>query len=246
MAEKLRSNSMNANSWWRILKGFIKPTASKTIPPLLDTNNNTLVFDPISKANLLNSFFQEQTLIDDSNNTIPAIPLPIIIPIIESIDIIPQEVLDVLKSLPIHKASGPDGISNKILVEIAKQIHIPLTKLFNKSLQCSKFPSAWKLANVCPILKKGDPSLPNNYRPISLLNCLEKAFERVIFKHVFNFLQRTNFFTKSQSGFLPQDSTTNQLVICTTHFAKLSMMALKFELYSLTSARHSIKFGIVA
>ena len=40
---------------------------------------------------------------------------------------------------------------------------------------------------------------------------MEKVFERVIFKHVFNFFRDDGFFTPSQSGFMPGDSTVNQL-----------------------------------
>ena len=50
--------------------------------------------------------------------------------------------------------------------------------------------------------KSGDLSLSSNYRPISLLSNLEKVFERLIFKHIYNHLQ---------SGFTFGDSTINQL-----------------------------------
>ena len=40
---------------------------------------------------------------------------------------------------------------------------------------------------------------------------MEKVFERIMFKHMFNFFRDTQFFTPSQSGFMPGDSTVNQL-----------------------------------
>ena len=79
-------------------------------------------------------------------------------------------------------------------------------------MNTSIFPSSWKISNVCPIFKSGDSAITSNYRPVSLLNTLAKVFERIIFKHVFNHLNDTNFFTPSQSGFLPGDSTVNQVV----------------------------------
>ena len=99
----------------------------------------------------------------------------------------PREVLDILIILPLGKASGPDGISNRVLRECAHQIARPLCKLFNQSLNFGKVPVLWKISNVCPVYKSGDPSIPSNYRPISLLNTMEKTFERIIFKHLFNF-----------------------------------------------------------
>jgi hypothetical protein len=50
-----------------------------------------------------------------------------------------------------------------------------------------------------------------NYRPISLLSALSKALERIIHKHIFNFYKDLNFFCPFQSGFIPKDSTVNQL-----------------------------------
>ena len=38
-----------------------------------------------------------------------------------------------------------------------------------------------------------------------------KVFERLIFKHLFNHLQENSFLTSLQSGFMPGDSTVNQL-----------------------------------
>ena len=48
-------------------------------------------------------------------------------------------------------------------------------------------------------------------RPISLLSNLDKIFERLVFKHLFNHLRDNNILISFQSGFIPGDSTTNQL-----------------------------------
>ena len=65
---------------------------------------------------------------------------------------------------------------------------------------------------MLPIYKKGDKSLPSNYRPVSLLRCCGKIFERIIFKHLYNFFIANDLIYKYQSGFLPQHSTTYQLI----------------------------------
>jgi len=123
-------------------------------------------------------------------------------------------------NLPLGKACGPDGINNKLLVEASHELSQPLCDLFNMSLSSSTVPYDWKTSNVCAILKKGDVSIPSNYRPISLLNTMEKVLERIIFKHEFNFLRDTNFFTRFQSGFMPGDSTVNQLTYLNNTFCK--------------------------
>ena len=54
-------------------------------------------------------------------------------------------------------------------------------------------------------------SAVNNYRPISPLNSEDKLFERLVFKHLYNHLQTYNLLSSLQSGFIPGDSTVNQL-----------------------------------
>jgi hypothetical protein len=74
------------------------------------------------------------------------------------------------------------------------------------------FPTKWKSANVVSIFKKGDNSLPTNYRPISLLHCLSKVFEKVVANRLITYIVDNKLVSPNQSGFLPKDSTTNQLV----------------------------------
>ena len=103
-----------------------------------------------------------------------------------------MEVKDVLLSLDPGEATGPDGISNNILRECASELASPLCDLFNASLSSSTVPFSWKQASGCAVHKKDDKSCANNYRPISLLCCVEKIFERLIFKHLFSFLQEND------------------------------------------------------
>ena len=110
------------------------------------------------------------------------------------------------------KAAGPDSIDNRLLKELSGPLSTPLTDLFNFSLASGKVQSLWKQAHVTPTLKKNDPSDIENYRPISLLNTIGKPLEKIVHKYVFNFLNDHHVITTLQSGFVPGDSTVNQLV----------------------------------
>ena len=49
-----------------------------------------------------------------------------------------------------------------------------------------------KVSKIKPLFKKGDVTLLNNYRPISLLPCLSKIFERVLFNQLYEYFERNN------------------------------------------------------
>jgi hypothetical protein len=84
--------------------------------------------------------------------------------------------------------------------------------IFQLTLQTSTFPDHWKLVKVMSIFKNGNKSLVSNYRPISLLSCVGKTFERVVFKHVSNYFLDNKLLCKYQSGFVPGCSTVHQLI----------------------------------
>ena len=60
--------------------------------------------------------------------------------------------------------------------------------------------------------KKNEKTLPNNYRPISLLSTIGEAMERCVQEHIYIFVIDNNLITPLQSGFTCNDSTTNQIL----------------------------------
>ena len=98
-----------------------------------------------------------------------------------------------------------------MLKETSKTICVPLTVIFNRSIQENIYPDCWKDSHVMPLFKKGDKNIVSNYRPISLISCVGKVMERVVFKYTYNYLHANNFIYHKQSGFLPGHSTVYQL-----------------------------------
>ena len=99
-------------------------------------------------------------------------------------------------------------------------VALPLSDLFNLSLSSGSVPNIWKEANVSPIHKKNDPSDVSNYRPISRLSTVGKVLEKIVHKYLFNFFRDNNVITAFQSGFVPGDSTVNQLIDIYNTFCK--------------------------
>ena len=146
---------------------------------------------------------------DDHGVELPPLDSYNVLSELSSLQITPNEVESVLKSLPLGKASGPDGINNRVLRELCRELSVPFCSLFNRSLHTGEFPEIWKRSHVTPIAKGGNRASPSNYRP--LLCTPEKCFERVVFKHLYKHFNENHILTPLQSGFVPGDSTVNQL-----------------------------------
>lgn len=217
-AEKVYEESLNkslcknrnAKGWWKTVNQLIGRGNDSSYPPLQDLNSNEFVSDSKQKASLFNDFFLSHSDIDTSNVRLPAVQVDTEIKLSDII-VTDQEVKDLIQILDTSKSTGCDEISPKLVSIAGDSIVSPLTRLFNLCLHKNKLPSLWKKANVIPIHKKDEKDKLNNYRPVSILPVLSKIFERVIFKHVYNFFHEHKLLSNHQSGFRPNDSTVNQL-----------------------------------
>ena len=211
----IESSSTNPKQYWKLLKYFIKSNKnSEIILPLKTSNENgdeIFAFSDLEKANVLNDYFVSISKLDETNATLPAF-VPKTQHTLSDINIEESEIVDVINTLITSKACGEDQISHFILKKTCSTIVKPLCLLFNRSHSECHFPSLWKSGRVMPLYKKGSNELPSNYRPISLLSCVGKIDERIVFKHMYNFFHANNLIYNNQSGFLPGHSTVYQLL----------------------------------
>ena len=66
-----------------------------------------------------------------------------------------------------------------------------LSIIYNKAIEIGKYPMALKVTKVIKVITlfiRGDKYQPNNYRPISLLFCFNKIFEKLLCKRFVKFL----------------------------------------------------------
>ena len=89
------------------------------------------------------------------------------------------------------------------------------------------FPNNLKIAKVIPLFKSGDSEIPTNYRPISVLRCFSKIFEKVLYGRLNDYFTKNNLLSQQQYGFRNNYSTSlaitdenllhnlnNQLISC--------------------------------
>ena len=161
-----------------------------------------IFYNDTVKVEVLNNYFVSISCLLGNEPMLPKFFL-LCNNVFDTIEIVEQDVIDVISVLQVNKAVGPDCISHKMLKETIFSVSTPFCFLFNRSLKESLFPTQWKIANVLLLFKKGDPSELSNYRPVSLLSCVGKIMERVVFKYVHNYFHSNNLFYKYQAGFLP-------------------------------------------
>ncbi len=178
--------------------------------PVLD--DGILVYDNKEKAQAFNKFFTTSVQTENMEDPIPKDHNLLYYPKIPSLKITEVDVYELLKSLDTSKATGPDNISNALLKKCSLSLAKPLCLIFNLSLKTGVYPKKWKSAHVIPIFKnKGDNKNCDFYRPISLLPCISKIFEKLIFSHIYEFLRKNKIIAPNQSGFTPGDSAIFQI-----------------------------------
>ncbi|KAI5756257.1 hypothetical protein M8J77_023456 [Diaphorina citri] len=82
-------------------------------------------------------------------------------------------------------AVGIDKVSYQMIIKLPYDALEKLLEVFNIIWLTGKFPNCWKTAVVVPVLKPNRDKLnAKNYRPITLLSCMNKIMERMINKRL--------------------------------------------------------------
>ena len=112
------------------------------------------------------------------------------------------------------KSSDLDPIPTRLVKDCIDILITPMTSRINLSLTEGSFPSHFKSAHVCPLLKK--PSLNknsmNNYRPVSNLTLLSKVLEKVVVNQLNSHINSSNTSNQYQSAYRKFHSTETALL----------------------------------
>ena len=95
-----------------------------------------------------------------------------------------RAVIRTMRRLPWNKAPGNSGVTYGMLKRSGPFFKKSLSFFFRMLLLTQTVPTTWKTALICPVPKKGDLSVIDNYRPISLTESLRKVFEHLLLGHL--------------------------------------------------------------
>ena len=199
----------NPKFFWKYVQEKSKQTTG--ISPL-DKGDGVFVNDDIDKADVLNAFFSSVFTREDTNNVPEAKEGTESKNIYLTDIVITPRIKDKLKQLNNCTAQGPDGIPPRVLKEVSENLAIPLSILFNKSLEKGLIPADWKQAEVVAVFKKGTKSDPGNYRPVSLTSVICKILESFVRDAIVKHMNDHNLYANCQHCFGNKRSFATQLL----------------------------------
>ena len=131
-----------------------------------------------------------------------------------------EEVAKIINNLENKKSTGHDDITVKFIKISSTYISELLARVINISIKTGIYPDQLKIAKILPLYKKGSNSDPSNYRPISILSIINKIFEKILHKRLYNYLNKFNILYKYQFGFRKGHSTTQALIELTDNIKR--------------------------
>ena len=200
----------NPKIFWKYIQERLK---IRTGISTLKKADGTLASEDHEKAEVLNKYFASVFTRENVNN----------VPNLENcsfsqgksvaeVRVTSEAVRKKLQELKVDKAQGPDLLPPKVLKELSAELALPLTLLFNTSLETGDLPRDWKTAEVTAIFKKGSKADPGNYRPVSLTCVACKVLESLVRDSVVSHFTDNDLYASCQHGFRKKRSCVTQLL----------------------------------
>lgn len=121
------------------------------------------------------------------------------------------DIKKVLQEMPV-RSPGTDLVRIKDLKSNSHILLPTLTNLINGLLTSTKIPNYLKHSIVRPIYKSGKRTDYSNYRPISILNTVEKVMEKCVYRQLCDHIEINHVLNKAQFGFRKGVGTNEALL----------------------------------
>ena len=140
---------------------------------------------------------------------------------------------------------GIDTVPPKIVIMLKDDISYLMQSIANMMIDQLTLPDQAKISSVTPAFKNNDKMDKSNYRPISVLPCLSKILEKIIFKQMADYGE--SIFSPYMSGFRKRYGYQHVLMRMTENWQKSLdhkkvISALSMDL---SKAFHSLQHDIL-
>lgn len=95
-----------------------------------------------------------------------------------------------------------------------------------------KAPTSWACSTTSMLYKKGDPTKPENYRPITLLNHILKIYTQIIHNRLYKWSEENGLLPESQAGFRKGRSCDDQ-IFCLNTAIQMNISKKKGKLFTM-------------
>jgi hypothetical protein len=213
ITEQIESTKHDPKQQAKILKQIIPSKSNARTSPTTINYNGKVHTKPQEIANAINDHYI--TIGHKTTQTIPQDeeienddPIPTTAPLFKLKHITEKQVEKTMKQINANKASDIYKIKPAIIKDLTAFLTPALTTLFNRSIDEQEYPDSLKFTKVIEIYKAKDKTLPENYRPISLLPIIAKLLDTIINNQLMDHLIEHNLISPTQYAFRPNSSTT--------------------------------------
>ena len=113
------------------------------------------------------------------------------------------EIYNIINKLKSNKSPGPLQFSNPFIKLLNQNLSPIISHLVNRSFDEAIMPECLKIGKQTPVFK-GGKNIVFNYRPITVVNCIAKIFEKVVSVMLTGYLNHFNILNDSQFSFRSQ------------------------------------------
>jgi hypothetical protein len=124
-----------------------------------------------------------------------------------------ENIKAIIKSRSDENACGMDGIGNQIFKAAKGEGVKFIKKILETSIRQGKMITSWKQAKTILIYKKGSTEQIQNWRPISITNCIYRIFTCLLAKAIQGLNSRYHIFNDSQKGFIEKTNGCSEHAI---------------------------------
>ncbi len=222
--ESISKDPSGSKEAWKIVNREVgRGKMEAKIPPL--RHEDQLVTDGKEKLNILAKHFSS-----NPNNITKDVHVPTSFhehtcegacTHFDSVKVRIDDVKHAIKTLNSNKPSGLDNIPMKFFKYCIEEISPVLAIVIQAMMKEGYFPDQLKVAKIIPLYKqKGEKTLVNNYRPISILSSCAKIIEKIMYFQLNRYLEANKIIMPEQHGYRRNHSTQSAVILLTDEIKK--------------------------
>ena len=207
IVQKLRRNP-------KVFYSYVKKNSkTKSNINLLLNKEGQIITDSKTMADMFQEYFISVFTNPNSNSIHPPdfTPPPINFPM-EDLNFSTTDIEEAIDSIQANSSSPEMEIPAKVFKKCKTVISLPIKLIWDESYDSENVPKHYKFQYITPIHKKDSTAHAYNYRPIAITSHIIKIFERILKKHIVQYLEDNNIINEKQHGFRKGKSCLTQLL----------------------------------